>query len=86
MDYFFRCQKSIFNLESSQREESKLSKLEYYSLCRKVNFNYIRGGFRARRGERAPSLFFAITCFFCNHFEELQTVLLDVELIIDNAL
>ena len=31
-------------------------------------------------------LFFAITCFFfCNHFEELQTLLFEVELIIDNA-
>ena len=29
--------------------------------------------------------FFAITYFFCNHFEELQTVLLEVELIINNA-
>ena len=32
---------------------------------------------------RAPP-FFAITCFFCNHFEELQTVLFEVELIINN--
>ena len=29
--------------------------------------------------------FFAITCFFCNHFEELQTVLTEVKLIINNA-
>ena len=29
--------------------------------------------------------FFAITCFFCNHFEELQTVLIEVKLIINNA-
>ena len=33
----------------------------------------------------APSLFFAITCFFCNHFEELQTVLSEVGLIINNV-
>ena len=33
---------------------------------------------------RAPSLFFTIT-FFCNQFEELQTVLFEVELIINNA-
>ena len=46
-----------------------------------------RGGFRGGRGGRASSLFFAITCcFFCNHFEELQTVSFEVELIIDNAL
>ena len=34
-------------------------------------------------------LFFAITCvfffFFCSHFEELQTVLFEVERIINNA-
>ena len=33
---------------------------------------------------RAPFLFFTIT-FFCNQFEELQTVLCEVELIINNA-
>ena len=33
-----------------------------------------------------PYLFFAITCFFCNHFEELKTVLFEIELIINNAL
>ena len=34
-----------------------------------------------------PCLFFAITCFgfFCNHFEELQTVLFEVEMTINNA-
>ena len=40
-----------------------------------------RGGCRVR----APSLFFAITCFFCKHFKELLTVLFEVELIIDSA-
>ena len=51
-----------------------------------------RGGFRGWRGARALP-FFAITCFFCNHFEELQTVLhvncvthvlFEIELIINN--
>ena len=32
----------------------------------------------------APLFFFAIT-FLCNHIEELQTVLFEVELIINNA-
>ena len=32
-----------------------------------------------------PPFFFAITCFFCSHFEELQTVLFEVEMIINNA-
>ena len=32
---------------------------------------------------RAPSLF-AITCF-CDHFEELQTLFIDIKLIIHNA-
>ena len=51
-----------------------------------------RGGFRRGRRGRAPppppppnSLFFAITYFFGNHFEELQTELFEVELIINNA-
>ena len=30
-------------------------------------------------------LFFAITCFFCGHFEELQTVFIEVKLIINTA-
>ena len=32
-----------------------------------------------------PPTFFLITFFLCNHFEELQTVLFEVELIINNA-
>ena len=41
------------------------------------------------RGGRAPHffcshLFCFCFCFFCNHFEELQTILLKVELIINN--
>ena len=28
---------------------------------------------------------FAMTCFLCNHFEELQFVLFEVELITNNA-
>ena len=36
------------------------------------------------RGARPP-LMFAITCFFCNHYEELQTVLYEVKLITNNA-
>ena len=34
----------------------------------------------------ARPLFFAITCFLCDHFEELQTVLIQVKLIINNVL
>ena len=44
----------------------------------------LRDGFRGGHGGRAL-LFFAITCFFCDHFEELQTVLIQVKLIINNA-
>ena len=33
----------------------------------------------------ARPLFFAITCFLCDHFEELQTVLIQVKLIVNNA-
>ena len=32
-----------------------------------------------------PPLFFAMTCIFCNHFGQLQTVLFEVKLIINNA-
>ena len=39
---------------------------------------YLRGGFRGAREERAPAL-------FCNHFEELQTVSIEVKLVINNA-
>ena len=47
-----------------------------------------RGRFRGERGGHVPPppLFFPITCFFCNYFEALQTVLFEVELIINNAL
>ena len=44
-----------------------------------------QSGFRGGRGGHALPLFFGITCFYCNHFEELQTVLFEVELIINNA-
>ena len=46
--------------------------------------NFSRGGFREGTGGDA-SPFFGITCFFCSHFEESQTVLFEVELIINNA-
>ena len=42
---------------------------------------FIRNGVLWRA--RAPP-FFAITCFICNHFEELQTVIIEVKLIINN--
>ena len=32
----------------------------------------------------APLFLQSLVCFFCNHFEELQTVLLEVELIFNN--
>ena len=34
----------------------------------------------------APSLFFAITCFFRSHFKELKTILFEVELMNNDAL
>ena len=36
-------------------------------------------------GESARPLFIATTCFFYDHFEELQTVFIEVKLIINNA-
>ena len=53
--------------------------------CYMFNYTFIiysQGG----RGQRAPPLFFAITCLFCNQFEELQTVLFEAEQVINNAL
>ena len=49
-----------------------------------------RGGFKGSPGvwppTPTPPSFLAITYFiFCNHFEELRTVLFEVELIINNA-
>ena len=36
-------------------------------------------------GARAPSPIYCNHLFFCNHFEELQTVLFEVELIFNNS-
>ena len=44
-----------------------------------------RDGFRGAQGGWHMPPFFAITCFFCNNFEELQTVFFEVELITNNA-
>ena len=43
-----------------------------------------RGGFKGGAGGTRPSPFFCNNLFFCNHFEELQNVLFEVELIINN--
>ena len=48
-----------------------------------INATLSKGGFKEGREGRALSLFFAITCFSCNHFEELQTVF-EVKLVINN--
>ena len=45
---------------------------------------HYRGGFREGRQGCAPP-FLAITCFFCDHLQELQTVFIEVKLIINNA-
>ena len=44
-----------------------------------------RGRFRGGHRGCVPPLFFCNHLFFCSHFEELQTVLFEVELIINNA-
>ena len=51
--------------------------------------NY-RGGFRGGARDVPPPLLFFLFVFFCNylffdHFEELQTVFIEVKLIINNA-
>ena len=45
---------------------------------------WIQGEGTLGEGGMVP-LFFEIICFFYNHFEELQTVLFEVELISNNA-
>ena len=54
-----------------------------------VVFVNLRGRFRRGRGGGGVGGgrrgFFAITCFFRDHFEELQTVSIEVKLIINNA-
>ena len=44
-----------------------------------------RDGFRGGRWRRAPPFFFDNHCCFCDHFEELQTALIEVKLIINNG-
>ena len=44
-----------------------------------------RGGFREWHGEPRAFSIFCNHLFFCNNFEELQTVLFEVELITNNA-
>ena len=48
-----------------------------------------RGGFKDGRGERPPALpplpLFLQSLVFRNHFEELQTMLFEAELVINNA-
>ena len=48
-------------------------------------FDVSRGGFRGRRRGMRATLFLQSLVFFCNHFKELQTVLFEVELIINNT-
>ena len=52
--------------------------LKYFSII-------IKGRFRGWRGGRALPLFCSRLFFNLNQFEELQTVLLEVEMIINNA-
>ena len=55
---------------------------DIYSLSTHFSEAYLEDG----AGGGARPLFFAITCcFFCDHFEELQTVLIQVKLIVNNA-
>ena len=46
--------------------------------------NYSRGGVKGAHGGCAPPLF-CRHVFLCSHFEEAQTVLIDVKLIINNV-
>ena len=49
-------------------------------------FWYIKNNDSIEQSPHAPyAPFFRNDLFFCNHFEELQTVLTEVKLIIDNA-
>lgn len=64
------------------------SKLNYFLFNNIFVASFIKtkGGFGGGRGGRTPSLFFAITCFFLNHFEKPKILLFEVEMISNNAL
>ena len=44
-----------------------------------------RGGFKGEGGGTGGAPYFLQSLVFCNHFEELQTMLFEVEQIINNA-
>ena len=63
------------------------SVVKFFSETHLTQLHQSRGRFRRWRGGGGPSpfLFLAITCLFCNHFKEQQTVLFEVELIKSNV-
>ena len=72
---------------SQERRKIKPKKLprNFITSYLQKKFYYItKGGLRGGTGD-ARALFFATTCFFYDHFEELQTVFIEVKLIINNA-
>ena len=76
---------AVKNFINSKIEESKYCSemMKTYSNKELVMTKDI-SGIRAGRRGRAPP--FSAISFFCNHFEELQTMLTEVKLIINNAL
>ena len=77
--YFTEFVKSFIELKSSLNR-----KLKIFVARKKYRWNrqQIQGGARA---PHPPLHCFLQPLFFCNHFEELQTVLFEVELMINNA-
>ena len=75
------------DIARSHNKPPKPLYLYYHSTYRPFahSFTLSRGRFRGGRGGRAPPFFLQALVFFCNHFEELQTVLFEIELIINNA-
>ena len=56
----------------------------YIHLIKSILFN-AEANLEGARGARATHVFFCNNLFFCNHFKELQAVLIEVKLIINNA-
>ena len=61
-----------------------LSKLQYYCSVKQI-LSTLGGGFRSGECTGVCSSYFLQSLGFCNYFQELQTELFEVELIINNA-
>ena len=83
------------DLSSQYMADKSLTHLLFWNFLACSNFLFVgavlllistcRVGFKGGRGGRPPLPYFLQSFVFCNDFEELQTILFTVELIINNA-